>query len=452
MSETNRIEYKQELNSDVDIEKEVIAFLNYFEGGVIFIGINKHGKVLGVSDIDSDMLKIKDRIKNNISPSAMGLFDVVAENREGKELIKIIVAGGTEKPYFKKKFGMTEKGCFIRTGTAAEPMPQAMIDKLFASRTRNSLGKIKSIRQDLSFEQLKIYYQEKGLQLTKHFKQSLELLTEDNKLNYAAYLLADENGTSIKVAKYSGTDRVDLIENNEYGYCSLIKATKKVIDKLELENKTISKITHKERIDTRLWNAVALREAIINAIIHNDYTREIPPKFEIFSDRFEITSYGGLFEGMTEDDFFDGLSLPRNKELMRVYKDLGLVEQLGSGVPRILQAYSKECFRFSENFLRMSFPASEKLTIEDIMQDTPQDTPQVTPQVEALIKTISDEHSRHELQDKLELSDRENFRKNYLQPAYAEGLIELTIPEKPNSSKQKYRLTKKGMLMKEKLA
>ena len=444
MSETNRIEYKQELNTTVDIEKEVIAFLNYHEGGLIFIGINKQGKIMGVSDIDSDMLKIKDRIKNNISPSAMGLFDVVAETKEGKKLIKIIVAGGTEKPYFKKKYGMTEKGCFIRIGTAAEPMPQAMIDKLFASRTRNSLGKIRSHRQDLTFEQLKIYYDEKGLTLTKRFKQNLELLTEDEKLNYVAYLLGDENGTSIKVAKYSGTDRVDLIENNEYGYCSLIKATKSVIDKLELENKTISKITPKERIDTRLWNAVALREAIINAIIHNDYTREVPPKFEIFSDRLEITSYGGLFEGMTQEDFFDGLSLPRNKELMRVYKDLGMVEQLGSGVPRILQAYSKDCFKFADNYLRMTFPATEQVP----MQVTMQVTTQVTTQVEELIKVFTGEHTRQELQDKLNLANREHFRKNYLQPALDVNLIELTIPEKPNSSKQKYRLTGKGVLVK----
>ena len=104
MSETNRIEFKRELNTDVDIEKEVVAFLNYHEGGLIYIGIDKQGKVYGVSDIDGDMLKIKDRIKNNISPSAMGLFDIVAENREGNEIIKIIVAGGTEKPYFKKKY------------------------------------------------------------------------------------------------------------------------------------------------------------------------------------------------------------------------------------------------------------------------------------------------------------------------------------------------------------
>ena len=153
MSETNRIEYKEKLTRDLDLEKEVIAFLNYLEGGLIYLGIDKQGKVLGVDDIDSDMLKIKDRIKNNIAPSAMGLFDVVAEERDGKDIIKIIVAGGSEKPYFKKKYGMTEKGCFIRVGTAAEPMPQAMIDKLFASRTRNSIGKIKSHRQDLSFEQ-----------------------------------------------------------------------------------------------------------------------------------------------------------------------------------------------------------------------------------------------------------------------------------------------------------
>ncbi len=71
MSETNRIEYKEKLTKDLDLEKEVIAFLNYLEGGLIYIGIDKHGKTLGVNDIDGDMLKIKDRIKNNILPSAM---------------------------------------------------------------------------------------------------------------------------------------------------------------------------------------------------------------------------------------------------------------------------------------------------------------------------------------------------------------------------------------------
>ena len=256
---------------------------------------------------------------------------------------------------------MTDKGCFIRVGTAAEPMPQGIIDKLFATRTRNSIGKIRSNRQDLTFEQLRIYYEEKRKPLNGQFKKSLELLTEDGALNYAAYLLADENGVSIKVAKYRGTNRVDLIENNEYGYCSLIKATKSVLDKIELENRTATQITSKERIDRRLWNPVAIREAIINSIVHNDFTREVPPKFEIFADRIEITSAGTLPEGLNEDDFFDGVSIPRNRELMRVYRDLELVEQLGSGVPRILESYGKECFRFMGNFIRMTFPVSKEL-------------------------------------------------------------------------------------------
>lgn len=90
--------------------------------------------------------------------------------------------------------------------------------------------------------------------------------------------------------------------------------------------------------------------------MHNDFTNEVPPKFEIFPDRIEITSSGGLPEGLNQDEFFEGYSVPRNKELMRVFKDLGMVEQLGSGVPRILESYGKECFFFSDHFLRMSFP------------------------------------------------------------------------------------------------
>ena len=365
-SETNRIEYKQELTDD--LEKEAVAFLNYPEGGVLYIGIEKTGTAIGVIDIDSDMLKIKDRLKNNITPSCMGLFDIATENIDSRNVIKITFASGPEKPYYIKKLGMSEKGTFIRVGTAAEPMPVKMIESLFAKRIRNSIGKIKSPNQNLTFEQLKIYYEGANKALNQQFASNLELLSEEGQYNYVAYLLADLNGMSIKVAKYEGVDRVDLMENNEYGYCSLVKATKQVLDKINVENKTLARITPKEREEKRLWNSVALREAVINAIVHNDYTSEIPPKFEFFDDRIEITSFGSLPQGMTEKEFFEGYSVPRNKELMRVFRDLDLVEHLGSGIPRILRSYGKECFKFTENFLRMTFPALEKVT------------PQVTPQ------------------------------------------------------------------------
>ena len=359
--ETNRIEYKRELTPDLDIEKEVIAFLNYKEGGYIYIGIDDNGTIIGVEDADECMLRLKDRIKNNISPSAMGLFDIATEIRDGRPIVKITVASGIDKPYFKTKYGMTPRGAFIRVGTAAEPMAQEQIDRLFSMRTRNSISKIVSNRQDLSFEQLRIYYDERGKRLNDNFKRSLELVTKEGEYNYVAYLLADENNNSIKVAKYSSLDRCDLIENNEYGYCSLIKATKSVLTKLEIENKTAAKITPMERVETPLWDRVAVREAVINAIVHNDYSFEVPPKFEIFPDRLEITSAGRLPESLSREEFFTGISIPRNKELMRIYRDLDIVESLGSGIPRILRAYGEDCFHFTDNFIRITFPVSVQI-------------------------------------------------------------------------------------------
>jgi predicted HTH transcriptional regulator len=349
MTESNRIEYKRQLTDS--LEKEVVAFLNYKDGGVIYIGVDDSGNHYPIEDLDDTQLKIKDRIKNNIEPSTMGLFDVSVEN----DAVKIIVASGSEKPYYIRKNGMSEKGCFIRVGSSAEPMPKRAIDDLFSKRTRNSIGKIESPKTQLTFEQLKIYYQEKGKQLNDQFASNLELLTEEKKYNYAAYLLADNNGISIKVAKYSSLSKAELIENNEYGYCSIIKATKQVLDKLELENKTLAEITSKERIESRPYDPKALREAIINSIVHNDYSNERPPVFEIFPDRIEITSAGGLPYSFTKEEFLAGYSAPRNKELMRVFKDLDLVEQLGSGIPRILEKYDESIFTFTDNFLKTTF-------------------------------------------------------------------------------------------------
>jgi len=84
---------------------------------------------------------------------------------------------------------------------------------------------------------------------------------------------------------------------------------------------------------------------------------------EIIS-KVEITSAGSLPEGLSKQEFFEGFSVPRNKELMRIFKDLELVEHLGSGIPRILEHYGKESFKFSDNFLRMTFTAKET-AIED---------------------------------------------------------------------------------------
>ena len=465
MTETDRVEYKRELSPDIDLEEEAVAFLNRRGGGILYIGIDKKGNPVGVKDIDGDILKIKDRLRNNILPSAMGLFDVTAEEIGGMKVIKVFFAGGSEKPYYLKKFGMTPKGCFIRIGTACEPMPEAMIEDLFARRVRNSIGRIRSVRQDLTFEQLRIYYQEHGFKLNENFARTLELLTDDGAYNYAAYLLADENANSIKVAKSAGTDRVELVANNEYGMTSLVTATKRVIERLKVENTVRTRKTALERIDTPLWDERAVREAVINAIVHNDYTREVPPKVEIFSDRLEITSFGRLPEGLSREDFFAGVSIPRNKELMRIFRDLELVESLGSGMGYIMQKYGRDNFIFLDNFIRMTVPYITK-DREGQAVDTaqvappveaqvaPSVAPSVTPPVTLLVdklvyrllKAIGHrEKGNAELLLCIGITDRKRLRTRYINPALEQELIEMSQPDSPHSPTQKYRLTAKGM-------
>jgi predicted HTH transcriptional regulator len=187
----------------------------------------------------------------------------------------------------------------------------------------------------------------------------------------------------------------------------------------------------------------ALREALINAIVHNDYSREVAPVIEIYSDRLSITSYGGLIEGLSLEEFFNGMSMPGNRELMRIFKDMELVEHIGSGMNRILKVYDRNIFKMNEHFIEVGFPFADEYE---------QVTQQVTQQVESLLKCMEGEMNRTQIMQKLTLKDRNNFSKTYLEPALENGIIEMTQPDSPKSPTQKYRLTPKGVEIKKQLA
>ena len=174
--------------------------------------------------------------------------------------------------------------------------------------------------------------------------------------------------------------------------------------------------------------------------------------------RLAITSYGGLIEGLSEDEFFKGRSMPRNRELMRVFRDLEFVEQLGSGMNRILRSYNRSIFNLSENFLEVVFPYEKDYLkslnhseSETKYEVTDQVTPEVTPEVMSLIMAVQGEMIRIEIQKLLGLKDEKHFRENYQQKSVKLGILEMTIPEKPKSHLQKYRLTKKGIELKKQL-
>lgn len=350
--EDSRTEFKVKLVDD--LEETVIAFLNK-DGGNIYIGVNDNGNVVGLkNNMDLLQRKVKDKIISSVEPSVLGLFDLDVLEKNNKKYLKITIAKGYDTPYHIKGMGMTPDSCFIRIGSSNERMDEHLINKMFRERTKNSLKNIISPRQDLTFTDLKIYYAEKGFDVGDNFEKQLEFFTRDGKYNYVAYLLADNNRISIKVAKYAGDDVDELMENYEFGDCSLVKATYRVLEKFRTENKVYAKITYPERIEQPMYDYTAVREAVINAIVHNDWVTEYPPKFEFFSDRLEISSFGGIQSEFTEQEFLLGYSAPKNPELMRVFRDLELVEHLGTGIRRILKRYDKSIYHFYPHFIRVS--------------------------------------------------------------------------------------------------
>ena len=436
-TETNRIENKEQLNED--FEQEVIAFLNYKEGGIIYVGINKNGQVVGVENTDLTQLQIKDRIKNNIQPSTLGLFDVTVETIENKEVIKVIISSGTEKPYYLRKKGRTPEGCYIRIGSSKERMTERMIEEMFSRRIKNSLKEIESPRQDLTFRQLKIHYEGNGMILNDNFARNLNLLTDEGKYNYNAYLLADENNISIKLVKYLGTNKMELIENQEYGYCCLITATQRILDRLTAENTVYAKIEYNGRKEVEMIDSKALKEAVINAMVHSDYTLTTTPIIELYSDRIEITSGGGLPQGLSQEEFLEGVTAPRNKELIRVFKDVDLIENIGSGVLRILDAYDKSCFKFMDHFLRVSFKYKENPFEYDEKTDKKTTKKiKVKPQEKDVLNFCKDAKTLKEITTYFGFKDISTFKKNYINPLLEKGTLQLTIPEQPKNRNQKY--------------
>ena len=141
---------------------------------------------------------------------------------------------------------------------------------------------------------------------------------------------------------------------------------------------------------------------------------------------------------------------------MRIYRDVELVESLGSGIPRILRAYGEDCFKFTDNFIRITLPISA----QDGTQSAPieQESVQVSVQVKMLINSISSKElsvdeilAVYKLRYKQEYKSKWYFKKHTIQPALLEGYVEMIYPDKPNHPKQKYRLTAKGIALKNSL-
>ena len=175
-----------------------------------------------------------------------------------------------------------------------------------------------------------------------------------------AELLADKNFYSIQVCVFNGKDKLSYSKRNNFGQQSILQAYEDVKHYCEALNDTHIDDSSLPRKTKKMFDNEAFEEAWVNALVHNDWIHGNPPSIYWYEDRMEIMSYGGLKEGLSKEDFFEGVSDPVNKELMDVFVQCDIVDRSGHGVPKVVKAYGREAFRFLGVGIMVTIPFDKK--------------------------------------------------------------------------------------------
>lgn len=335
--ESQYIELKRELTKE--IKKEIIAFANT-TGGTIYIGIEDDGTIIGLKNANSDLEAISSMIRDGIKTDLTLYTKIYIEKINEKDVIIVKIESAPNKPYYLAEKGMKSSGVYLRYGSSSIPATDEAIRKMLLENNSNSFEEQVSNNQDLSFNYITMLFNNKNIGLNESKFKTLNIKNSDNLYTNLGLLLSDECPFSIKCALYNGNDKLEFKDRKEFKG-SILKQVNDVFEYLELFNKTSGKIVGLERIDIKDYPEYALRESLLNAIIHRDYNFTGSILISLYDNRFEIVSLGGLVKGISINDIYMGISESRNPKLANIFYRLKYVESFGTGIERIIKSYKQ---------------------------------------------------------------------------------------------------------------
>jgi len=354
--ENQDIEFKQEYVPDV--RKDILAFVNA-SGGTVLIGVRKDGEILGVENPDEVMLQVAGSLKDSLAPDVMPFVSIHAEVMEGKNVVVVDVSPGTNRPYYLRDKGLRPSGVYIRKGSSSQPMTDEGIREMIRATSGVSFETARSLNQALTFDVFASELKKKNLEFGTAQMRTLKMIGEDGLYNNLALLLSDECPTTIKIALFQGTDKAVFRDRKEFGG-SVLKQLDNAYEFIDLNNKTRATFSGLERTDIRDYPEDAVREALLNCIVHRDYSYRGSTLIHIYDDRIEFISLGGLVHGLTLSSIFLGASVSRNPNLAAVFYRLHLIESYGTGISKIQRAYAsypvKPVFETAEGVFRVTLP------------------------------------------------------------------------------------------------
>ncbi len=356
MKESQTIEFKRCITEN--LKYEVIAFANT-AGGTIYIGIDDDGTPVGIEDMDESMLSVTNTIRDSILPDITLFTDVRESVIGGKPVIEIIVQRGSQRPYFIKGKGIRPEGVYIRHGASSVPASHSAILRMIKASSDDDYEETDSLRQDLTFLRTEKAFRDKGLRFTRTEMKTLGLMMPDGIYTNLAFLLSDQCSHTIKAAVFEGDTKAIFRDRREFTG-SLLMQLEDAYSFLDQYNRTRSEFDGLSRIDRRDYPTQAIREALMNALVHREYALPGPILISIYDNRIEITTPGGLVNELTLDDVMLGVSILRNRNLGNVFYRLELIEAYGTGIARIMESYEPDTDKpridVSDNAFRITLP------------------------------------------------------------------------------------------------
>lgn len=451
-AESQHLEWKESWRDEY--LKWVCAFANT-GGGTLVVGRNDAGAAVGVRDAARLLEDLPNKIRN-----LLGLVVPVGLRREsGLDLIEIEVEASPYPVTYRGKY-------YVRSGSTTQELSGAPLDAFLLRMQGRHWDGVPLPRvgpADLSAAALARFRTlagRSGRVATEWLDEPDATLLERLRLTDGAYLKraaallfhpdpeAFIGGAWIKVGAF-GDSNADLRFQDEV-HGPLLLQVEGTVELLKAKYlKAPISYQGLQRIETLQVPEAALREALLNAVVHKDYASSVPIQISVYPDRLMIWNAGQLPPSWTVEKLLGKHpSIPFNPDVANTFFRAGQIESWGRGIERMVQecraaGAEPPALRHDATGLWVEF----RLLPSSDLGGSPQVTPQVTPQVALLTALGGEELSRQDLQRALGLKDAQHFRVNHLWPALEAGLIEMTRPNTPTSRLQKYRLTAAGQAL-----
>ena len=332
--ETENIEFKLQFTDE--LYKEVIAYANT-DGGVIYIGIDNNGNAVGIDNVDENYTRITNGIRDAIMPDVtMFVKYTIQENR----VVRITVGEGSYKPYYLKAKGLKPNGVFVRQGTSSVSASPEQIRAMIKESDGDTFESMRSMEQELTFKSAKEAFKRYNIEFSKTKYRALGITTQADEIySNLALTISDQCAHTTKVAVFADEENTKFRDSKEFGG-SIFEQLDNTYAYLTLCNKTVATFKGLERIEKVDYPEEALREALLNALVHRDYSFSGSIIINVNDKEMEFISIGGLLPGLSPDDIRSGISQPRNKNLADIFHRLHLIESYGTGIRKIYNLYA----------------------------------------------------------------------------------------------------------------